>query len=146
MQGKYNFASDSERNIARIVWNRTCMDRYPDHLKNARKTALRQVNSANLADTKGNGPKGLKPEVWNGLVDIWLKPEWTKKSDANRCNRAAKPDSALHTGGSISFREHKKRMVNNKYIQYFHIQLYLYALYFGLFPYRNVLYYNFNKC
>lgn len=108
--GKYNFASDSERNIARIVWNRTCMDRYPDHLKNARKTALRQVNSTNLADTKGHGPKGLKPEVWNGLVDIWLKPEWTKKSDANRCNRAAKPDSALHTGGSISFREHKKRM------------------------------------
>lgn len=108
--GKYNFASDSERNIARIVWNRTCMDRYPDHLKNARKTALRQVNSTNLADTKGHGPKGLKPEVWNGLVDIWLKPEWMKKSDANRCNRAAKPDSALHTGGSISFREHKKRM------------------------------------
>jgi hypothetical protein len=88
------------------------MDRYPDHLKNARKKALRHVNSTNLADTKGHGPKGLKPEVWNGLVDIWLKPEWTKMSDANRCNRAAKPDSALHTGGSISFREHKKRMVN----------------------------------
>ncbi|WJX56845.1 hypothetical protein P8452_42462 [Trifolium repens] len=108
--GKYKFASNSECNIARMVWERTCMDRYPDHLKNARKKALRHVNSTNLADTKGHGPKGLKPEVWNGLVDIWLKPEWTKMSDANRCNRAAKPDSALHTGGSISFREHKKRM------------------------------------
>ncbi|XP_045812785.1 uncharacterized protein LOC123906813 isoform X2 [Trifolium pratense] len=108
--GKYKFASDSECNIARMVWERTCMDRYPDHLKNARKTALRRVNSTNLADTKGHGPKGLKPEIWNGLVDIWLKPEWTKMSDANRCNRASKPDSALHTGGSISFREHKKRM------------------------------------
>ncbi|CAI8587696.1 unnamed protein product [Vicia faba] len=108
--GKYKFASDSERSIARMVWERTCLDRYSDHLKNARKVALRQVNSTNLADTKGHGPKGLKPEVWNGLVDIWLKPEWTKRSDANRCNRASKPDSVLHTGGSISFTEHKKRL------------------------------------
>ncbi|XP_058777026.1 uncharacterized protein LOC131651374 isoform X3 [Vicia villosa] len=107
---KYKFASDSERSIARMVWERTCLDRYPDHLKNARKVALRQVNSTNLADTKDHGPKGLKPEVWNGLVDIWLKPEWMKKSDANRCNRASKPDSVLHTGGSISFTEHKKRL------------------------------------
>jgi hypothetical protein len=62
--------------------------------------------------TKGHGPKGMKTEVWDGLVDIWLKPEWRKKSDANRCNRAALPDAVLHTGGSICFIEHKKRMVS----------------------------------
>lgn len=54
----------------------------------------------------------MKTEVWDGLVDIWLKPEWRKKSDANRCNRAALPDAVLHTGGSICFIEHKKRMEN----------------------------------
>lgn len=88
------------------------MDRYPDHLKNAREKALKQVNSTNLADTKGHGPKGMKKEVWDGLVDIWLTPKWRKKSDANRRNKAALPDSVLHTGGSISFGEHKRWMVN----------------------------------
>ncbi|XP_045788291.1 uncharacterized protein LOC123883508 isoform X3 [Trifolium pratense] len=108
--GKYKFPSDYDRNMARTVWEKTCMDRYPDHLKNARNAALREVNSTNLVDTKGHGPKGMKAEVWDGLVDIWLKPEWKKKSDANRCNRASLPDAVLHTGGSINFGEHKKRM------------------------------------
>ncbi|WJX80812.1 hypothetical protein P8452_63761 [Trifolium repens] len=52
---------------------------------------------ANLVDTKGHGPKGMKAEVWDALIDIWLKPEWKKKSDANRCNRASLPDAVLHT-------------------------------------------------
>ncbi|WJX78749.1 hypothetical protein P8452_61937 [Trifolium repens] len=71
--------------------------RYPDHFKNARNVALREVNSTNLVNTKGHGPKGMKAEVWDGLVDIWLKPEWKKKSDANRCNRTSLPDAVLHT-------------------------------------------------
>jgi hypothetical protein len=112
VQGKYKFTSDYDCNMSRTVWERTCMDRYPDHLKNARKMALREVNSVNLVDTKGHAPKGMKAEVWDGLVDIWLKPEWKKKSDANRCNRAALPDAVLHTGGSINFGEHKIRMVS----------------------------------
>jgi len=97
VQGKYKFTSDYDYNMSRTVWERTCIDRYPDHLKNARKMALREVNSVNLVDTKGHAPKGMKAEVWDGLVDIWLKPEWKKKSDANRCNRAALPDAVLHT-------------------------------------------------
>jgi len=98
--------------MARTVWERTCLDRYHDHLKNARNYALRQVNSTNLVDTKGHGPKGMKTEVWDGLIDIWLIPEWRKKLDANRYNIAALPNAVLHTGGSISFTEHKKRMVS----------------------------------
>ncbi|KAJ1410165.1 putative transposase, Ptta/En/Spm, plant [Sesbania bispinosa] len=75
-----NFASDFDRNMARTVWERTCMDRYPDHLKNARVEALKQKS---------------------GMV--WLRPEWKRKSDAGRSNRASIPDSMMHTGGSISF-------------------------------------------
>ncbi|WJX85980.1 hypothetical protein P8452_68351 [Trifolium repens] len=108
--GRYKFISDYDRNMARTIWEKTCMDRYPDHLKNARNKALRDVNSTDLVDTKGHGPKGMKAEVWDALIDIWLKPEWKKKSDANRCNRASLPDAVLHTGGSINFGEHKKRM------------------------------------
>ncbi|KAK2446721.1 hypothetical protein QL285_017489 [Trifolium repens] len=109
-KGRYKFISDYDRNMARTIWEKTCMDRYPDHLKNARNKALRDVNSTDLVDTKGHGPKGMKAEVWDALIDIWLKPEWKKKSDANRCNRASLPDAVLHTGGSINFGEHKKRM------------------------------------
>ena len=111
MQGRYRFTSDYDRNMARTVWDRTCADRYPDFLKNARQLALKQVNSTNLADTKGHGPKGMKTEIWDGLINIWLKPEWKKKSDACRSNRAVLPDALMHTGGSISFGEHKRRMV-----------------------------------
>ncbi|KAJ1427914.1 putative transposase, Ptta/En/Spm, plant [Sesbania bispinosa] len=106
---KYQFESDYDRKMARTVWERTCMDRYPDYLKNLRKLALKRAKSTNLADTKGHGPKGMKTGVWDGLVDIWLTPEWRKKSDAGQSNKAAKPNS-VYTGGSISFSEHKKRM------------------------------------
>ena len=39
------------------------MDCYLDMLKNARIAALKVVNSTNLADTKGHGPKEMKSEV-----------------------------------------------------------------------------------
>ncbi|XP_058723412.1 uncharacterized protein LOC131595145 isoform X2 [Vicia villosa] len=87
---KYKFTSDYDRNMARTVWERTCLDRYPDHFKNARKIALREVNSTNLVDTKGHGPKGMKEERYGTVwLTFWLKPEWKKKFDANRCNRVA---------------------------------------------------------
>ncbi|KAJ1423988.1 putative transposase, Ptta/En/Spm, plant [Sesbania bispinosa] len=68
-----------------------------------------------MADIKGHGPKGMKIEVWNGLVDKWSRPEWKKKSDVGRSNRASVPNSLMHTGGSISFGEHKKRMAELKH-------------------------------
>ncbi|KAI5428697.1 DEAD-box ATP-dependent RNA helicase 31 [Lathyrus oleraceus] len=85
--------------MVRNVWERTCLDRYLDHLKNAIQIALPEVSSTNLVDTKGYGPQRN------------LQPEWKKKSDANRLNRAALPDVVLHTRGSINLGEHKKRMV-----------------------------------
>lgn len=85
--------------MVKNVWERTCLDRYLDHLK-AIQIALREVNSTNLVDTKSYGPQRN------------LHPEWKKKSDANRFNRVALPDVMLHTRGSINLGEHKKRMVN----------------------------------
>ena len=64
-----------------------------------------------MADLKGHGPRRMKDEVWDGLVDIWLSPEWRRKSEAGRSNRAVMPNHMLHSGGSISFGEHKRRMV-----------------------------------
>jgi len=87
------------------------MDRYPDILKKAREKALQSANSTNLADAKGHGPKGMRTEVWDGLVDIWLTSEWQRKSEVAKMNKSAVPDATLHTSGSISYRCHKTKMV-----------------------------------
>ncbi|KAJ1427915.1 putative transposase, Ptta/En/Spm, plant [Sesbania bispinosa] len=97
---KYQFESDYDRNMARTVWEKTCMDRYPDYLKHLRGIALKKVNSQTWLTLGGHGPRGMRTDIWNGLVDIWLTSEWRRKSDAARSNRAAKPDAVLHTGGS----------------------------------------------
>ncbi|KAK7278976.1 hypothetical protein RJT34_24017 [Clitoria ternatea] len=106
---KYKFATPYDNSMARTVWNRTCADRYPDLLAKARETAFKRISSNNIANLKGHGPRGMRREVWDGLVDIWVSKEWQKKSQAGRSNRASIPDSMLHTGGS-SFGEHKRKM------------------------------------
>ena len=77
--------------MARTVWERTIVDCYPDTLKKAREAAFKRANSVNLADLKGHGPRRMKDEVWDGLVEIWLSPEWRRKSKAGRSNRAVMP-------------------------------------------------------
>ncbi|KAJ1385937.1 putative transposase, Ptta/En/Spm, plant [Sesbania bispinosa] len=107
---KYRFASNYDRTMAKTVWERTCMDLYPNYLAKARATAFVRANSTDIANLKGHGPKGIRTEIWDGLVDIWMTPKWQKKSAAGKSNRAAKPDSMVHTGGSRSFGQHKKKM------------------------------------
>ena len=111
MQEKYRFSSTYDRYIARKVWNLTCMDRYSNSLSKARKKAKERTNSDNIQDLKGFGPRGIRTEMWDGLVDIWATEEWKKKSTAGKSNRVAKPDAMIHTAGSRSFGQHLKKMV-----------------------------------
>ncbi|RYR38468.1 hypothetical protein Ahy_A09g043516 [Arachis hypogaea] len=106
---KHEFASNYDKALARTVWNKTMHDRYPDILKRARDRAFKEANSTSIADIKGHGPKAMKVDVWNGLVDHWLDSKWQNKSVADQKNRAAMPTHKLHTAGSISFGEHKRR-------------------------------------
>ncbi|RYR20747.1 hypothetical protein Ahy_B03g065973 [Arachis hypogaea] len=106
---KHEFASNYDKAMARTVWNKTMHDRYPDILKRARDRAFKEANSTSIADIKGHGPKAMKVDVWNGLVDHWLDSKWQNKSVAGQKNRAAMPTHKLHTAGSISFGEHKRR-------------------------------------
>ena len=87
------------------------MDRYSDSLSKARKKAKERTNSNNIQDLKGLGPRGIRTEMWDGLVGIWATEEWKKKSIAGKSNRAAKPDAMIHTGRSRSFGQHLKKMV-----------------------------------
>ncbi|RYQ95574.1 hypothetical protein Ahy_B08g090926 [Arachis hypogaea] len=106
---KYEFASNYDKAMARVVWNRTMLDRYPDILKRARERAFKEANSTSITDIKGHGPKAMKVDVWNGLVDHWLDSKWKNKFVAGQKNSAAMPAHKLHTTGSISFGEHKRR-------------------------------------
>ncbi|KAJ1398915.1 hypothetical protein SESBI_30710 [Sesbania bispinosa] len=71
---KYRFSSNYDRTMAKTVWEQTCMDRYLDYLAKARAAAFVRANSTKIADLKGHGPKGIRTELWDGLVDIWMTP------------------------------------------------------------------------
>ncbi|QHN99891.1 uncharacterized protein DS421_13g401760 [Arachis hypogaea] len=73
---KHEFASNYDKAMAKIVWNRTMLDRYRDILKRARKRAFKEANSTSIADIKGYGSKAMKVDVWNGLVDHWAYQFW----------------------------------------------------------------------
>jgi len=54
--------------MARKVWNLTCMDRYFDSLAKARE----RENLDNIEDLKGFGPRGIRIEMWDTLINIWM--------------------------------------------------------------------------
>jgi len=61
--------------MPREVWNLTCIDRYSNSLSKAWKKAKEMENSDNIQDIKGLRPRGIRTEMWNGLVDIWATKE-----------------------------------------------------------------------
>ncbi|TKY66359.1 hypothetical protein E2542_SST09229 [Spatholobus suberectus] len=69
-ENKYRFATNYDHNMARKVWNCTCMDRYSNCLCKAREKAKEMAKSNNIVDLKGHGPKGIRTEIWDSLVDI----------------------------------------------------------------------------
>ncbi|KAF7832177.1 putative transposase, Ptta/En/Spm, plant [Senna tora] len=97
---KYRFQSDNDRKMARDVWEKTCSDRYSDILTKHRVKILDELKTRDMAKLKGHGPAGIRAEVWDGLIDIWLTPEWQRKSEAAKRSRATAPDAMLHTGVS----------------------------------------------
>nr|KYP67982.1 hypothetical protein KK1_021599 [Cajanus cajan] len=85
--------------MKRKVWEKTCMDRYSDQLCKDRDKAIKVANSRNYEDLRAHKPRGMKNEIWNGLIDIWKTPEWQKKFVAGRQNRAAQPEAMVHIEG-----------------------------------------------
>ncbi|KAF7807706.1 putative transposase, Ptta/En/Spm, plant [Senna tora] len=90
---KYQFQSDNDRKMARDVWEKTCSDRYSDILTKHGVKILDELKTRDMAKLKGHGPARIRVEVWDGLVDIWLTPEWQKKSEAAKRSRATAPDA-----------------------------------------------------
>ncbi|RYR28744.1 hypothetical protein Ahy_B01g052909 [Arachis hypogaea] len=76
---------------------------YPNILKRARDRVFKETNSTSIANIKGYGPKAMKVDVWNDLVDHWLDSKLQNKFVASQKNKAAMPADKLHIAGSISF-------------------------------------------
>jgi len=49
------------------------MDRYSDSLAKARKKTRERANSDNIEDLKGFGPREIRTEMWDALIDTWMK-------------------------------------------------------------------------
>ncbi|KAH1224849.1 hypothetical protein GmHk_11G031887 [Glycine max] len=86
---KYRFKTSYDCNTARTIWNKICVDRFSDALARAREKAKQVTVSENVADYKGHGPRGMRTEIWDGLVGIWNTPGWKNKSIKAKMNRVA---------------------------------------------------------
>ncbi|KAK7284920.1 hypothetical protein RJT34_19674 [Clitoria ternatea] len=58
---------------------------------------------------KGERPRWILEDHWDGMVQKWGGVPFQQASARNRANRAADAAASVYTGGSISTLEHKKR-------------------------------------
>ena len=111
MQNVYRFATPHDEALGRTVWERTAADRFADQLHNLRDKARKASGSEDATVWKVHCPGQMRKAIWEGLCDRWAAPVWRNRSTAASANRGKVPDASIHTGGSISFASHKKKMV-----------------------------------
>ncbi|KAH0433812.1 hypothetical protein IEQ34_026943 [Dendrobium chrysotoxum] len=61
----------------------------------------------------GQRPLWIGEGVWSELSSAWGSPDYTRRRDQNRHNRASDVgglDSSLYTGGSVPHTEHRRRL------------------------------------
>ena len=88
-------------------------------MSEARKKCVDELKERNplatLADTIGKvHPSWMRQEIWDELCQRhWLKDKWQQKSKAGQENRMKQKEGSItkHSGGSIPFVTHKRRMV-----------------------------------
>lgn len=59
-------------------------------------------------------PNWIKKEYWEKMInEVWTTSKWKhlSQSGKNNINKLEDGSVSKHTGGSISIRQHKKRMV-----------------------------------
>ena len=61
---------------------------------------------------KGERPRWIPEDHWDGMVQKWGGVPFQQASARNRANRAADAAASVYTGGSISTLKHKKRFVS----------------------------------
>ncbi|CAI9299560.1 unnamed protein product [Lactuca saligna] len=107
--------------LARKVWEDCMKKRFPDVMRRAREASLKLAKAANAnASLEGDlnllkdyRPNWIKKEYWEKMInEVWTTSKWKRLSQSGKNNRNKLEDGSVskHTGGSISIRQHKKRM------------------------------------
>ncbi|CAI9279764.1 unnamed protein product [Lactuca saligna] len=110
--------------LARKVWEDCMKKRFPDVMRRAREASLKLAKAANVnASLEGDlnllkdyRPNWIKKEYWEKMInEVWTTSKWKRLSQSGKNNRNKLEDGSVskHTGGSISIRQHKKRMELN---------------------------------
>ncbi|KAL7594280.1 hypothetical protein Lser_V15G29465 [Lactuca serriola] len=95
--------------------------RFPDVMRRAREASLKLAKAANVnASLEGDlnllkdyRPNWIKKEYWEKMInEVLTTSKWKRLSQSGKNNRNKLEDGSIskHTGGSISIRQHKKRM------------------------------------
>ncbi|CAI9299561.1 unnamed protein product [Lactuca saligna] len=103
------------------VWEDCMKKRFPDVMRRAREASLKLAKAANAnASLEGDlnllkdyRPNWIKKEYWEKMInEVWTTSKWKRLSQSGKNNRNKLEDGSVskHTGGSISIRQHKKRM------------------------------------
>ncbi|CAA3005509.1 Hypothetical predicted protein [Olea europaea subsp. europaea] len=95
------------------TWKKTAKDRYKDMMNGAREKAKRSSQSDNPVDWKGHGPRWIRAEHWDSLVNYWSTEKWKSNAKIARENRLSQGQDGKmkkHTAGSVSFVTMKKRL------------------------------------
>ncbi|CAI9285703.1 unnamed protein product [Lactuca saligna] len=107
--------------LARKVWEDCMKKRFPDVMRRAREASLKLAKAANvnaslegdLSLLKDYRLNWIKNEYWEKMInEVWTTSKWKRLSQSGKNNRNKLEDGYVskHTGGSISIRQHKKRM------------------------------------
>ncbi|XP_052625800.1 uncharacterized protein LOC122197311 [Lactuca sativa] len=107
--------------LARKVWEDCMKKRFPDVMRRAREESVKLAKAANVnASLEGDlnllkdyHPNWIKKEYWEKMInEVWTTSKWKRLSQSwkNNRNKLEHGSVSKHTGGSISIRQHKKRM------------------------------------
>ncbi|CAI9260090.1 unnamed protein product [Lactuca saligna] len=110
--------------LARKVWEDCMKKRFPNVMRRSREASLKLAKAANAnASLEGDlnllkdyRPNWIKKEYWEKVInEVWTTSKWKCLSQSGKNNRNKLEDGSVskHTGGSISIRQHKKRMELN---------------------------------
>nr|KAJ0197898.1 hypothetical protein LSAT_V11C700360680 [Lactuca sativa] len=92
--------------LARKVWEDCMKKRFPDIMRRAHGESLKLAKAVNV--------NASLEEYWEKKIinEVWTISKWKRLSQSGKNNRNKLEDGFVskHTGGSISIRQHKKRM------------------------------------
>ncbi|KAM3308137.1 hypothetical protein P3S67_009881 [Capsicum chacoense] len=92
---KCTWSDCHDNEVDRIFWLKAALW-IKEHLYEARNKLVK--------------PSWLNDEVWSKFLILWDTPEYKAKREQGKANRASETGGSLHTGGSMSFATHQRRL------------------------------------